>query len=162
MILVALGANLPSPAGAPAVTLRAALDELARCGAVPAATSQFFVTAAWPDTGEPPFVNAVARIETKLEPNALLQLLHRIEDKFGRRRGAPNASRTLDLDLIDYHGRVEEGPPRLPHPRMDGRGFVLLPLAEVAPQWRHPVSGRMVAELIAALPAAEREITIAK
>ncbi len=162
MILVALGANLSSPVGAPAVTLRAALDDLARYGAVPVATSQFFVTPAWPNPDEPPFVNAVARIDTILEPHALLDLLHHIENNFGRRRGAPNAPRTLDLDLLDYDGRIEDGPPRLPHPRMDRRGFVLLPLADVAPHWRHPVTGQAVTELIAALPADARRVEILK
>jgi 2-amino-4-hydroxy-6-hydroxymethyldihydropteridine diphosphokinase len=120
------------------------------------------VTAAWPDPNAPPFVNAVARVETELEPDALMRLLHRIEHMFGRARGAPNAPRTLDLDLLDYHGRVDAGPPQLPHPRMDGRGFVLLPLADIAPYWRHPVSGQSIAELVALLPAAARHISVAK
>jgi 2-amino-4-hydroxy-6-hydroxymethyldihydropteridine diphosphokinase len=80
-----------------------------------------------------------------------LATLHEVEAALGRRRGAPNAARTLDLDLIDYDGRVEAGPPILPHPRLETRGFVLLPLAEVAPGWRHPVSGRTVGDLIATL-----------
>ncbi len=69
-------------------------------------------------------------------------LLHELEGSFGRKRSEPNAPRTLDLDILDYHGRIEQGPPQLPHPRMEGRAFVLLPLRDVAPDWRHPVSGR--------------------
>ena len=151
MILLALGANLPSPAGTPAETLRAALAALENAGVHVRAASKFFVSAAWPDPRDPAFVNAVAKVETTLEPVALLALLHAVEREFGRRRGERNAPRTLDLDLLDYDGRVEEGPPRLPHPRMIERGFVLIPLADIAPDWRHPVSGRTVQSLIAEL-----------
>jgi 2-amino-4-hydroxy-6-hydroxymethyldihydropteridine diphosphokinase len=95
-----------------------------------------------------------------LSPLDLLNVLHAVEASFGRRRIAgpeqKNAPRTLDLDLIDYNGLVQPGPPELPHPRMAQRAFVLLPLREVAPDWKHPKSGRSIAELIAALgPAVE-------
>jgi 2-amino-4-hydroxy-6-hydroxymethyldihydropteridine diphosphokinase len=99
-------------------------------------------------------VNAVARLKTNLSPAELLHLLHQVEAKFGRVRGEKNAPRTLDLDLIDYDGRIEEGEVDLPHPRVATRAFVLMPLREVAPNWRHPVSGRAVSDLIAALPPA--------
>jgi len=91
-------------------------------------------------------------VRTELSPAALMATLHDIEKSFGRKRSAPNAPRSLDLDLIDYDGRVEVGPPVLPHPRMATRAFVLVPLANVAPGWRHPVSSKTVEELIAALP----------
>ncbi len=151
MILLGLGANLPSNTGPPAETLRAALRRLANLDITPVAISDFFVTKAWPDPRDPEFVNAVARIETTLAPRDLLLQLHTLEQEFGRSRSVPNAARTLDLDLLDYHGRVEPGPPQLPHPRMDARGFVLIPLAQVAPGWRHPSSGGTVEELIAQL-----------
>jgi 2-amino-4-hydroxy-6-hydroxymethyldihydropteridine diphosphokinase len=158
MILLALGANLPSSAGLPAETLRAALAAFENAGVHIRVTSKLFVSAAWPDPRDPAFVNAVAAVETTLPPDALLKLLHKIEDAFGRRRGERNAPRTLDLDLLDYDGRVEEGPPRLPHPRMSERGFVLVPLADIAPQWRHPVSGRTVQSLIAELSQDGRNV----
>ena len=69
-----------------------------------------------------------------------------------------NAPRTLDIDILDYNGLVESGPPELPHPRIAGRGFVLVPLAQIAPQWRHPVSGKTVGELMAELSPAQRHL----
>jgi 2-amino-4-hydroxy-6-hydroxymethyldihydropteridine diphosphokinase len=114
--------------------------------------SQFYRAPAWPDPSEPPYVNAVARIATPLGPAGLLEALHVIENQFGRVRSRPNAPRTLDLDVIDYDGRREEGPPVLPHPRVAERAFVLKPLADVAPDWVHSVSGKTVAALLAALP----------
>lgn len=158
MILLGLGANLPSVAGPPAATLRAALQKLAAAHVVPTAVSQFFVTTAWPDPDDPVFVNAVARVETKLTPAALLRAVHDVEEKFGRRRAVPNAPRTLDIDILDYEGRNEDGPPKLPHPRMCERAFVLVPLAQVAPEWRHPVSGESISALLGALPSEARRL----
>ena len=97
-------------------------------------------------------MNAVAAVETTLQPVELLTLLHGIETNFGRLRSAPNASRSLDIDLLDYEGRVVTDGVTLPHPRMTQRSFVLVPLAEIVPGWRHPVSGLGVAELLARLP----------
>jgi 2-amino-4-hydroxy-6-hydroxymethyldihydropteridine diphosphokinase len=118
------------------------------------ARSRLYRSPAWPDPSDPEFVNAVARVETNLDPAALLARLHALEASFGRVRREVNAPRTLDLDLIDYDGRISApgAVPIVPHPRMDKRAFVLLPLADVAPNWRHPASGRAIAELIAALP----------
>jgi 2-amino-4-hydroxy-6-hydroxymethyldihydropteridine diphosphokinase len=84
--------------------------------------------------------------------------LAEIETLFGRIRGERNAARTLDLDLLDYHGIAQPGPPTLPHPRMAERAFVLVPLAEVAPDWRHPVLQLSVRELIGGLPRPDRSL----
>lgn len=150
-IFIALGANIPSAIGSPLATLRAALAALEQHGVRVLKVSSFRQTQAWPDPADPPFINAVAGIATNLQPFALLGLLHDVETAYGRKRSAANAPRTLDIDLIDYGGRVERGPVELPHPRMTDRRFVLEPLAEVAPGWRHPVTGQTVEALLAAL-----------
>ncbi len=150
-IFIALGANIPSAAGPPDVTLKAALAALGKRGVQILRVSRFRQTDAWPDPSDPPFINAVAGIESDLQPVALLGLLHEVETSFGRKRSVPNAPRSLDLDLIDYRGRVVHGEVDLPHPRMAARRFVLEPLAEVAPGWRHPVTGLTVEALLAAL-----------
>jgi 2-amino-4-hydroxy-6-hydroxymethyldihydropteridine diphosphokinase len=157
MILIALGANLPSPAGGPQQTLEAALTELEARGVHIAARSRWYRTAPVPASDQPWFVNGVARVETALEPLALLSELRQVEGIFGRQRSVPNAARTLDLDVIDYDYRIENTPELiLPHPRMQDRAFVLLPLAEIAPGWRHPILGKTVEALISALPAEQK------
>ena len=155
MILIALGANLPFRGSFPAETLRAALATLSANGVKPVKVSSLYETPAWPDPSDPAFVNAVAAVETLLDPAALIGKLHEIESMFGRVRGKANAPRTLDLDLLDYNGRVQNGPPQLPHPRMAGRSFVLLPLQEVAPGWRHPASGLSVEQLVSSLDSVD-------
>jgi 2-amino-4-hydroxy-6-hydroxymethyldihydropteridine diphosphokinase len=151
VILIALGANLPSLAGPPAATLEAATARLEELGVKILARSSFYETPAWPDPGQPAFVNAVAVLTTALQPVELLALLHGVETAFGRMRSAPNAARSLDIDLLDYDGRIITDGLTLPHPRLTERSFVLAPLAEAAPGWRHPVTGQGAGELLAGL-----------
>jgi len=155
VILIALGANLSSPVGAPTETLRAALQTLPHQNVAIEDVSPFYQSAAWPDPRDPEFVNAVARIKTELSPPELLAVLKRTECDFGREVAERNAPRPLDIDILDYERRIESGPPALPHPRLHERAFVLVPLRDVAPGWTHPVSGLSVASLIETLPAAE-------
>lgn len=158
-IYIALGANLQSPAGSPRRTLDAALDRLAARGLVATQRSRWYRSAAWPPSDQPDYVNGVAAVapanaEAPATPSAVLAALHAVETEFGRHRGANdirNAARALDLDLLDFRGLVDAGgagAPVLPHPRLHLRAFVLLPLAEIAPLWRHPVSRRTIADLI--------------
>lgn len=154
--IVAIGANLPQQDGTPAIeTCRWAVEQLRHLpGMRVLAVSSWWASAPIPpDPRSPPYVNGVALLEGTLGPEALLAALHEIEDRAGRVRPYVNAPRVLDLDLIDLDGIVRDGPaPILPHPRAAERAFVLKPLAEVAPGWVHPVSGRSVAALIDALP----------
>jgi 2-amino-4-hydroxy-6-hydroxymethyldihydropteridine diphosphokinase len=159
MILIAIGANLPSPSGPPEATILAALTMFQSEAILIRAVAPFYQSAAWPDPNDPPFVNSVVQVETGRNPEDLLAILKKIEHAFGRSPGPRNAPRPLDLDILDFEGRTEEGPPILPHPRLQERGFVLIPLRDIAPDWRHPVSGISVDALIGALPPAARALT---
>lgn len=156
MILIGIGANLPhANHGSPIETCEAALAALGKRGVRVVRRSRWYESAPVPPGPQPWFVNGVAAVETALEPGPLLDLLHAVEASFGRVRDEPGGPRVLDLDLLDYRGRRVADPaggPTVPHPRLAERAFVLLPLAEIAPAWRHPVSRRPVDRLIADLP----------
>ena len=153
LILIGLGANLPSSYGEPPETLRAALDRLAEAGVKTLRRSRFWHSAPVPASDQPWYVNAVAAIETSLESGPLLALLHEIEEAFGRVRGVVNAARLIDLDLLAYGREIHgEGAPILPHPRLHQRAFVLRPLSDIAPDWVHPLSGRTLSRMIEELP----------
>jgi 2-amino-4-hydroxy-6-hydroxymethyldihydropteridine diphosphokinase len=153
---VGLGANLQHPSyGSPRQTLSAAIEALRAAGLDIVICSSWYESAPVPLADQPWYVNGVAAVHTDLGAGDLLAILHQIEAAFGRVRSVVNAPRVVDLDLLDHRGEIRPaaGSPILPHPRMHERGFVLLPLREIAPDWRHPVSGRGLDELIAGLPA---------
>lgn len=157
-IYVALGANLAHPTlGAPREVLEQAVATLASRGVAIRRRARWYRSAPVPPSDQPWFVNGIVEVDSALDAGGLLALLHEVEAAFGRARSTPNAARVLDLDLIDWRGAVSRPgeTPVLPHPRMHERAFVLLPLQELAPHWRHPVSGAMIADLIEALPAAQ-------
>jgi 2-amino-4-hydroxy-6-hydroxymethyldihydropteridine diphosphokinase len=150
MILVAIGANLPDRAGAlPLATCRAGVEALrALPGLRLASVSPWYRTAPVPASEQPEFCNGVARLEGACDPEWLLHRLHAIEARAGRVRSVANAARVLDLDLIECNGALRDGSLVLPHPRAHQRGFVLLPLNDVAPDWIHPRLGRGAAALL--------------
>ncbi len=172
MILVSIGANLCGPTGvSPLETCRqavAALDQLPDMHVK--GLSRWYETTPVPPSGQPPYVNAVAHLVVdpplraasphpaddgggSIDPALLLARLMEIEQAAGRARGAANAARTLDLDIIAMGALVRSVPdPILPHPRAHERAFVLVPLRDVAPGWVHPVLGLSVEALIANLP----------
>ena len=175
-LIVCLGANLPSSEGFPAETLRAAITQMPKNVVFPTSISRFYATPCFPAGTGPDYVNAALTARTSLSPPQVLTALHRIETAFGRNRLTRWGQRTLDLDLIAYDNCVcpdakslkawmnispdlqkLTAPDQLilPHPRMQDRGFVLVPINDVAPDWRHPVLGQTVADMLAALDPAE-------
>jgi len=154
-VYIGLGANLPSPEyGTPRETIEAAIAALQAKGLAVVARSAFYESEPVPVSDQPWYLNAVVEVATDLSAREVLALLHSVENAFGRVRAIRNEARVLDLDLLDHRGIVRDGPdsPLLPHPRLADRAFVLMPLRDIAPQWRHPVNGRSLAELLESLP----------
>ena len=122
---------------------------LTEAGLTVSRRSRWYETAPVPASDQPWYVNGVAEMTTSLEADVLLARLHQIEGAFGRVRRIRNEARVLDLDLLAYHDLVVTSAGlTLPHPRLRDRAFVLLPLAELAPQWRHPIGGEPIARMI--------------
>ncbi len=151
MILIAFGANIPGPLGSPEQTIRA-VPQFLEDNAVSLllSSSLYFTPPVGPGRQEA-YVNAVAIVKTDLAPATLLNVFHRIEFQCGRRRSTRWGPRRLDLDLLAYN-RMVTGKWRrqatgrgaaliLPHPNLAQRSFVMRPLAEIAPEWRHPYAG---------------------
>lgn len=179
--LLALGANLPSGTSRPVETVLSAMDFLCDNNVLEVSRSQLYSTPAFPDPSGPRYVNACMSIQTKLSPKALLKHAHNVEDRLGRVREERWGARVIDVDLLslgmivwpdlpthrEWAGlspkqQVAQTPDQLilPHPRIADRSFVLVPLAEIAPLWRHPVTGLTAKEMLKRRPAAEiAEIT---
>lgn len=176
--IIALGANQPLAGQAPALTLRHACAALADAPVQIVARSRFFATPAFPDPSKPEYINACVTLETDLSAKALLDVLHGVEDRLGRARQQRWGARTLDLDLLALGAQIlpdlatytvwqdlaaEDQVARtpdqliLPHPRIADRSFVLVPMADVAPLWRHPVTGKTVSDMLRGRPEAEIE-----
>ena len=174
---VALGANLATSTRTPIETLTCALELFEGESLKVLARSAWYQTPAFPAGAGPDFVNGVVKIESALMPQDIISALHRIESEMGRQRLNRWEARVCDLDLVEFAGCVlpdeqvfrdwmalpmeaqsSETPPSLilPHPRMQDRSFVLVPMAEISPDWRHPVTGLSVSQMLEALPDHDR------
>jgi 2-amino-4-hydroxy-6-hydroxymethyldihydropteridine diphosphokinase len=149
-IFVALGSNLAGGFPSCQALLDAALARFGSVGLIVVEHSSWWRSAAWPDPAAPDYLNGVTLVETGLAPRQVLAALIGLEADFGRRRGEPNAPRTLDLDLIAF-GRlvIDEAGLTVPHPRAHDRRFVMGPLAQIAPGWVHPLLGETATDLAA-------------
>ncbi|WP_069301527.1 2-amino-4-hydroxy-6-hydroxymethyldihydropteridine diphosphokinase [Neptunicoccus sediminis] len=175
--LIALGSNLSNEIGASVKIVEAAIGDLSSIGLFPVETSRFFRTPAFPAGAGPDFVNAVVYCETALSASTVLEGLHKVEKRLGRTREKRWEARVIDLDLIDFDGQIlpdiatfsqwrdlpkkiqmERAPEQiiLPHPRIQDRLFVLIPLRDVVPNWRHPVSGATLDQMIGAFDPEEQ------
>jgi 2-amino-4-hydroxy-6-hydroxymethyldihydropteridine diphosphokinase len=172
--LVALGANVAGRWGTPAATLVEAVRRLSASGLRVVKVSALYETAPIGRSSQPRYRNAVVQIQAALPPARMLALFKQVERQAGRRPGPRWGPRPLDLDLIAY-GRLRAGRQRLPgrsrrtppptdralvlpHPQVAERRFVLVPLLDVAPYWRHPVSGLGARDLLCRLPRPRGEI----
>ena len=158
MILLGIGGNLESARfGPPRDTLSATLAALKEKRVKILRRSGWYRTEPVPRSDQPWFINGVVSLATELGPQDLLMLLQATERQFGRIRGEPNAPRILDLDILDYQEEVMDTPSLvLPHPRLHERRFVLMPIADIAPDWRHPILGLTAAQLLARLSSGQQ------
>ena len=177
MILVAIGGNVSSLSRRPQETITHSIVDIYQRIGSPIGISRLYRTPAFPPGSGLDFVNAAVALRSDKSPGEILAILHDIEAEHGRERKERWGARTLDLDLIAAGGKVlpdretydrwhyidaerqkTESPDQLilPHPRMQDRAFVLVPLADVAAEWRHPVLGKTVGEMLADLPSAAR------
>jgi 2-amino-4-hydroxy-6-hydroxymethyldihydropteridine diphosphokinase len=158
VILIGIGGNLESAQfGPPCDTLTAALAALKEKRIRILTRSGWYRTEPVPRSDQPWFVNAVVSLATELGAKDLLNALQATERQFGRVRGEPNAPRILDLDILDYQGEVMDTTSLvLPHPRLHERRFVLIPIAEIAPDWRHPILELTAVQLLTQLSSEQR------
>lgn len=148
-IFLGIGANLtPDGFSGPREGCLAAIESLGEDGIEVIAVSPWYTTAPVPASDQPWFQNAVVEIATDMAPETLLAVLHDREARFGRVRMIRNEARVLDIDILDFKGEVRHGNLVLPHPRLHERAFVLCPLADLAPDWRHPQTGVEINQLI--------------
>ena len=162
MIYLAIGSNLSSKHGDRFKNITLAIDYIEENNIKILKKSSFYETPSYPDKKNPKFINVVIIVETKLSPKDLMLLLINIEKKFDRKRNKKNEPRTCDIDIIDYNKQILKISDNqidliLPHEKTTHRNFVLYPLSEISPNWKHPVSNAKVNSLIQKLPDLDKK-----
>jgi len=153
MIIIGIGSNLNSSFGDRFQNINLALKNLEKSGVKIIKKSSYYESFSYPDRKKPKFINIVASIETKLILEDLMQVLLQIEEKLERKRGKKNDPRTCDMDIIDYNNKIininfNNMEISVPHKNLTNRSFVLYPLEEISPKWRHPITNEMISDLI--------------
>ena len=164
MIFLGIGSNLSSSFGDRFKNIDLAISFLEACKINIIKKSSFYETFSYPNKSNPKFINNVIAVETKLPPVDLMSVLISVEEKLERKRGKKNDPRTCDLDIIDYNYHIMNFKYRdlkltLPHKEMINRNFVLYPLREIYPNWRHPLTKKNINVLIKDLKTSNNEIT---
>ena len=153
MIFLGLGSNLPSSHGDRFENIKMAMTFLEVYGIKIIKKSSFYETPSYPNQKNPKFINIVVLIETSLPPIDLMSVLIFIEEKLERKRGKKNDPRTLDIDIIDYNYEVSKFKYKnidllIPHKELSNRNFILFPLQEICPTWKHPETGENINAII--------------
>ena len=162
MIFLALGSNLSSSFGDRFENINLAVSLLDGYGIKIIKKSNFYETYSYPIKENPKFINIVVSVKTHLSPADLMSVLFFIEKKLERKRDKKNDPRTCDIDIIDYnnqalHFKYENLNLIVPHKELTFRNFVLLPLQEISPEWKHPITKENISTLIDKLPEEEKK-----
>ncbi len=145
MIYLNIGSNLPSNEGGRKKNIIKAIDYLKELKLNLIRISNFYETPSYPDKSHPKFLNLCIKLETNLKPLIFLNKIKEIELKLGRKRLKKNEPRTCDIDIIDYNGKIIENPDLIiPHPKLHLRNFVIYPLKEIEPNWKHPIFNKKI------------------
>ena len=162
MIFISLGSNLPSTYGNRFTNINLAISYLEGYGIKIISKSSFYETYSYPNRENPKFINIVISIKTHLSPADLMSVLLFIEEKLERKRNKKNDSRTCDIDIIDYNNQILSFQYKnlnleIPHKKLSSRNFVLFPLQEIFPNWKHPKTKENISSLIHKLPEENRK-----
>ena len=162
MIFLSLGSNLSSSFGSRFDNLKIAISLLEKEGIKIKKTSSFYETPSYPNKNNPRFINLAILVETNLSPANLMKKLIQIEEHLERQRNKKNDPRTCDIDIIDYKGQIHKFSfnnqnLEIPHKEIINRNFVLLPLQEIAPKWKHPKTNEIITSLIKKLSNEDRK-----
>ncbi len=162
MIILSLGSNLPSKFGDKFDNLRLAISFFESHRIFVEKKSSFYETFSYPNKSNPKFINIVVSAITNLPPEDLMAALIQIEEKLERKRDKKNEPRTCDIDIIDYNNEVFDFKYKdlhliIPHKELKSRNFVLFPLQEILPNWKHPKTKEIVSALIQKLPEEDRK-----
>ena len=161
MIILALGSNLSSKYGDRYNNIELAISQLESYGIQIVKKSSFYESPSYPDKKNPKFINMIIAASTDLPPVDFASVLIFIEEKLERKRNKKNDPRTCDIDIIDFNGQIldfiyNEHKFNVPHEKIEYRNFVLFPLKEILPDWKHPVSKKPVSILIEKLPEEDK------